>query len=62
VAKEMGRQPDETEFNISLYEALDELQLSGAIVGRGFQIPKAVKPMKLPLVEMGEIKPKTMRW
>ena len=57
-----GKRLDEIEFRISLYEALDELQLSRAMMGEGFERSRNVEPMPL-LVEMGKLKPRTIqRW
>ena len=62
VVKEAGKVPEEAEFNISLHEALDELELSGAVVGTGF--PKSIDMHNPPsLVKRERIKPRTIqRW
>lgn len=63
VKKETGKQPDETEFSISLHEALDELQMSRALAGVEsiYRVPEPPKP--LPISAIRKIPPRTIqRW
>ena len=62
VKEQTGEKPDDIGFRISFYEALDDLQLSRAMMGEGFERSRNVEPMPLP-VEMGKLKPRTIqRW
>lgn len=63
VEREIGRQPDETEFSISLHEALDELQLSRAVAGIEIIFREPEPPKPLPISAIQKIKPRTIqRW
>ena len=45
-----GKLSDEHDFNISFHEALDELELSRALQGEGFE-RRAERPLPLPKLE-----------
>jgi hypothetical protein len=64
VKGEIGKQPDELEFSLSLHEALDELQLSRALAGVESIYRQTPPPKPLPISAIEKIKPRTMqqRW
>src|SRR3989338_4867697 len=63
VKREMGKQPDELEFTIILYEALDELQLSRALAGMESIYRQTPPPKPLSISAIRKIPPRTIqRW